>query len=271
MPSRIKFDFTSLIATLRGGEAHISDRSRKIEGNLGNIELDAQPTPGGEAVRARLMTRGGGLRYEGREISLEGLDLIATGGEKGAQVEQFALRAPVMQASASGRIDDWETLRYNFNLHSQVTLEEIERILEPNAGLRGAATVEAKIEGAEKAYKIDFKLRSDELAAYDARIKGAHGQGRIEGAGNHYKVGADLSSNEIVTSGAQIHGAKLEGFKAEDDGVKIRFETRRAFAQSAAAQNARLIDLSIGAIRGESSGGRIHAVVSTGGGGQDRI
>src|SRR5262249_5234980 len=60
-PSRLSFDFSSLIAAIRGGEAWISDRSRKIEGNLGNLELNAQPLPGGETVRAQLTTRGGML------------------------------------------------------------------------------------------------------------------------------------------------------------------------------------------------------------------
>ena len=258
-PSRIDFDFSSLIAALRGGEAHISDRSRKIEGNLGNLELNAQPLQGRESVRAKLTTRGGRLRYEGREISLDGMDLLVMGGATGAQIEQFSLRTPVMQASASGRIDDWKAPRYNFDLHSQVTLEEVERMLEPHAGLRGAATVDAKIEGQENAYKINVKLSSDDLAVYGARIKGAHGLGQVEGVGSHYKVAADLSSNEIVASGAQIHGVKIEGFRAEDYGAKISFETRRAYAQKAVAQNARLIDLSAGAVRGESSGGRIHA------------
>src|SRR5215510_1886095 len=167
-PSRLVFDFSSLIVALRGGEAHISDRSRKIEGNLGNLELNAQPLPGGDTVKGRMTTRGGRLRYEGREFPLEGLDLLATVGAKGAQIEQFALRTPVMQASASGRIDEWKAPRYNFDLHSQVTLEEIERILEPHAALRGSATVDAKIEGEEKAYKINVKLSSGDLAAYGA-------------------------------------------------------------------------------------------------------
>ena len=124
---------------------------------------------------------------------MEGLDLLVTGGATGAQIEQFALRAPHMQASASGRIDDWKAPRYNFDLHSQVALEEIERIFEPQAGLRGAATVDAKIEGEEKAYKINFKLNSDDLAAYGARIDGAFGQGQVEGEGSRYKGAADLS------------------------------------------------------------------------------
>ncbi len=193
-------------------------------------------------------------------FSLESLDLLVTGGAAGAQIEQFALRTPVIQASASGRIYDWKAPRYNFDLHSQVSLEEIERILEPQAGLRGAATVDAKIEGEEKTYKINVKLSSDDLAAYGARINGALGQGQVEGEGSRYKVAADLSSNEIVASGAQIHGVKIEGIKAEGDGAKISFETRRAYARTAVAQGARLIDLSAVAIRGESSGGRIRAI-----------
>jgi outer membrane protein assembly complex protein YaeT len=258
-PSRLGFDFSSLIAVIRGGEAHISDRSRKIDGNLGNLDLNAQPLPGGEAVRTQLTTRDGRLRYEGREISLEGLDLLATAGAAGAQIEQFALRTPVLRASASGRVDDWKAPRYNFDLHSQVALEEIERILEPRAGLRGAATVDAKIEGEKNAYKINAKLSSDDLAAYGTRIKGISGAGQVEGEGSSYKVAADLSSNEIAASEAQIHGVKIEGIKVEGDGAKVGFETRRAYAQTAVAQGARLIDLSAVAIRGESSGDLIRA------------
>src|SRR5262245_21594600 len=258
-PSRLGFDFSSLIVALSGAEAHINDRSRKIEGDLGNIELNARPLPEGETVRGRLTTHDGRLSYEGREISLESLELLVTGGEAGAQIEQFAIRTPVMKASASGRIDDWKAPRYNFSLESQVALEEIERILEPQAGLRGAATVDAKIEGVEKAYKINAKLSSDDLAAYGDRIKSVSGAGQVEGEGSRYKVAADLSSNEIVARGAQIHGVKIEGIKAEGDGAKIGFETRRAYARTVVGQGARFIDLSADAIRGESSGGRIRA------------
>ncbi|HKQ89161.1 MAG TPA: translocation/assembly module TamB domain-containing protein [Blastocatellia bacterium] len=258
-PSRLGFDFSSLIVALRDGKAHINDRSRKIDGDLGNLEITAHPLPVGETIRAQLKTRGGRLSYEGREFSLEGLELLVTGGEAGAQIDQFTLRSPVLQASASGRIDDWKAPRYNIDLHSQVELEEIERILEPQAGLRGAATVDAKIEGKEKAYKINLKLNSDDLAAYGARIKGALAQGEVEGEGSRYKVAADLSSNEIVASGAQLHGVKIEGIKVEGDGARIGFETRRAYARTAVGQGARLIDLSAVAIRGESSSGRIRA------------
>src|SRR5262249_1076497 len=169
---------------------------------------------------------------------------LGTGAAAGGQIEQFALRTPVMRASVSGRIDDWKAPRYNFGLHSQVTLEEIERMLEPHAGLRGEATADAEIEGEGNGYKIDVKLSSDDLAAYGARIKGALGQGQVEGEGRHYKVAADLSSNEVVASSAQIHGVKIDGIMVEDDGAKIGFETRRAYAQTAIAQGARLIDLS---------------------------
>jgi outer membrane protein assembly complex protein YaeT len=52
---------------------------------------------------------------------------------------------------------------------------------------------------------------------------------------------------------------KIEGIKAEGDGAKIGFETRRAYARTAVAQGARLIDLSAVEIRGESSEGKIRA------------
>src|SRR5262245_43160370 len=103
-PSRLGFDFSSLVVALRGGEAHINDRSRKIEGNLGSLEINAQPAPGGETVKGSLMTRGGRLRYEAREISFEGVDLLVTGGAAGPQLEQFPPRHHHMPALASGRV-----------------------------------------------------------------------------------------------------------------------------------------------------------------------
>src|SRR5262249_23453657 len=105
----------------------------------------------------------------------------------------------------------------------------------------------------------NVKLSSDDLAAYGALIKGVSGAGQVDGEGGRYKVAADLSSNEIVASGAQVHGVKIEGIKAEGDGAKIGFETRRAYARTAVAQGARLIDLSAVAIRGESSRDHIRA------------
>src|SRR5262245_54311880 len=103
-PSPFGFEFSSLLVALRGGEAHISDRSRKIECGLGNLEINAQPAPGGETVKGSLMTRGGRLRYEGREISFEGVDLLVTGGAAGPQLEQFPPRHHHMPALASGRV-----------------------------------------------------------------------------------------------------------------------------------------------------------------------
>src|SRR5262249_61804900 len=98
-------------------------------------------------------------------------------------------------------------------------------------------------------------LSSNDLAAYGARIKGVSGEGQVEGEGSRYKVAADLSSNEILASGTQIHEVKIDGIKVEDDGAKIVFETRRAYAQTAIARGARLIDLSAGALHGGVSRG----------------
>src|SRR5215510_3277815 len=79
-PSRLSFDFSSLMVALRGGEARISDRSRKIEGNLGNLEISAQPLPEGETVRGRLTTRCGRFSYVVREMASTGLYILAIHG-----------------------------------------------------------------------------------------------------------------------------------------------------------------------------------------------
>jgi uncharacterized protein involved in outer membrane biogenesis len=58
-PGRTTFDFSSLIGVLKGGTLHVNDRARKIEGELENLQANAQPPSGGTMVKARLTTGGG--------------------------------------------------------------------------------------------------------------------------------------------------------------------------------------------------------------------
>ncbi len=221
-PSRITFDFSSLIGALKSGTLHINDRARKIEGELGNLQVNAQPLPGGTMVKAQLTTGGGRFRYQDRELTVDGIEFVGSGGEMGAEIERFTIRSPIAQASTSGRIEDWNALRYNFGFQTRVALDEVTRILEPGAGLHGAAVFD----------------------------------GRVEGEGARYRITGDLNSDEFMAAGARVRGAKLAGIKVESDGEKISFENKQARAHAVSVQGARLTNVATGAILGEMKDGR---------------
>jgi len=227
-PSRIAFDFSSLIVTLKGGALHVNDRGQKIEGELGNLQANTQPLPDGTMVKAQLTTGGGRFRYQDREMTIDGLELAARGGEAGAEVESFTLRSPIVQAVAAGRIDDWDALRYSLNLQARVALDEVARILEPGTGLQGAA-------------------------GFD---------GRIEGEGARYRITGELNSDDFAAAGVRARGAKIVGISVGSDGEKISFESKQARLQAMSMQGARMTNVAAGTIRGEMSNGRIRGEVS---------
>jgi outer membrane protein assembly complex protein YaeT len=227
-PSRITFDFSSLVGALKGGTLRVNDRARKIEGELGNIQANAQPLPGGTRVKAAIITGGGRFRYQDRETTVEGVELAGSGGETGAEIERFTLRSPIAQASAIGRIDDWDALRYSFNIQARLDLDEAGRVLAPENGLQG-------------------------IAGFD---------GRIEGEGARFRIIGELNSEDFTVTGTRVRGAKIEGISVESDGVKTSFASTGARAQAVSVQNTRLMNVAAGAIRAEMSDGRTRAAVA---------
>src|SRR5262249_55259217 len=207
---------------LKGGALHVNDRAHKIEGELGNFQANAQPLPGGAMVKAQLTTGVGRFRYQDRETTVDGLELVGSGGETGAEIERFTLRSPIAQASAGGRIDDWKALRYNFGLQARVALDEVAGVLELGAGFQGAAEFD----------------------------------GRAEGEGTRYRITGELDSDEFTAAGARARGVKVAGVSVESGGEKISFESKQARAQAVAAQGARLTGIVAGAIPVEASNGR---------------
>jgi outer membrane protein assembly complex protein YaeT len=226
-PGRITFDFSSLIGALNGGALYINDRARKIEGELRNLQANAQALPGGNMVKGQLSAGEGRLRYQDREMRIDSLEIAGRGGEDGAEVERFTLRSPVAQAAATGRIDDWSALRYRFSLQAQVALDELAEVFEPGAGLQGAA-------------------------GFD---------GRIEGEGTRYQITGQLESGDFIAGGARVRGARLEGITVASAGEKISFECKRAAIQAVEIEGVRLTNVIADAILGEVSNGRIRGNV----------
>jgi outer membrane protein assembly complex protein YaeT len=227
-PGRITFDFSSLIGALKGGALHVNDRARKIEGELGSLQANAQPLPGGTAVKAQLTTGGGRFRYQDREMTVDGIELDGSGGETGAEIERFTLRSPIVQASAIGQIENWGALRYGVNLQARVALEEVARVLEQGAGLQGAARFD----------------------------------GRVEGEGARYRITGELDSDDFTAAGSRVRGAKIEGISVESDGEKISFAGKQARVQAVAVQDTKLTNVAAGPIRGEMSNGTTRGEVS---------
>ena len=227
-PGWITLDFSSLNGVLKNGRLEINDRARGIEGELGNLQADAQPLPGGTKVAGQLTTGGGRFRYQGREMSIDGLELRGNAGETGAEIDIFTLHSSLGQASAKGRIDDWKALRYSFGLQASAVLNEIARVLESRAELQGRA-------------------------GFD---------GRVEGDGARFRITGALESDDFTAAGARVRGTTIQGISIESNGSKTSFAGQEARVQDVTVQGTRVTNVAAGSISGEFSDRRISSEVS---------
>src|SRR5262245_3095948 len=226
-PGWITFDFSNLNGVLKDGKLQVNDRARKLAGELGNLQANAQSITGGALVKAQLTAGGGRFRYQDREMTIDGLELRGSGKETGAEIDTFTIRSSLAQASAVGRID-WEALRYSFGLQVNMALDEIARVLQPGAVLQGAAGFE----------------------------------GRVEGERARFRLTGALESANFTAAGARVRGAKLEGISVESDAGKTMYTGTQARLQDIAVQGTKATNVTAGGIRGEISDGRIRGDVS---------
>lgn len=226
-PSRITFDFSALVGTLNSGTLHFNDDARRIAAELGNLKANAQPVPGSVAVDLKFGTSAGRVSYEGRETSVDNIDVAARLGDAAADIERFSVRSPLGEVVAGGRVDDYGTPRYNFNVQARAALEEAARIFAPDMGLRGSA-------------------------AFD---------GRVDGEATRFRVNGGLTSDEFSMADARVRGASIDEINIESDGQRITFAGSRATANSIIVQRNRLAGVTLNSPSGELNAGRTQATV----------
>jgi outer membrane protein insertion porin family len=226
-PSRITFDFSSLEASLNGGTVHLEDRARKIIADLGKLTVSAQPIAGESRINLKFNAGEGQLSYEGRETTLDSLDLAGRLSDAGAEIDSLELHSPIGEIKLNGRVENWEALRYNFDVQAQVILDEAERVFVPDMGMQGAAAFNGNVNGEGKRYKINGSLSSDDLVAADARLR----------------------------------GVSVEEITVESDGQRITFAGKQASANSIVAQNNQLSNVQAYGLQGDVTNGRTEANV----------
>jgi len=226
-PGRISFDFSSLVGSLTSGTLHINDRAHRISGDIEHLEGNVEPLPDGSTINLQFSAGKSNLRYEGRDTTLDSLELAAHVGSAGATVDHLNVSSPIGSIKSSGKLEDWNALRYNASIQARVELKEATRVFAPDMGLQGSATFNGDLAGAGPRYKITGAAKSDDLAA----------------------------------AGDRLRGASIEDINVESDGQRIAFSSNRARAGSASVQGQQLTGVAANSISGEIRDGIVRANV----------
>src|SRR5262249_59280328 len=197
---RITFDFSSLVGSLTKGALNYIDRKRDLQSDLRDLTGEARPIKGSDPpeVSVRLASGAGRLSRNDRETPIDAVEFIGRVMKSGAEIDRLALRSPAAEGTASGRLDDWEALRFKFDMRARARLEEALPFFAPKLPLKGGASFD----------------------------------GRLEGESGHWSAAGQLSSTELDANGVKIRDAQADRARLEARNGKWNFSIGQARARS---------------------------------------
>src|SRR5499426_1707478 len=252
---RITFDYSSLAGSLNKGAIHFIDRKRDLQGDLRNLTGEARPIEGADPpeVGARLASEQGSLVHNGHKLAIESAEFIGRVMESGAEIERLRLRAPVGEVTASGRLDDWRSFRYQLDTRAWAWLEEVfalfappstapgpERPVAPAPGIVPVGTAPgAGATGSAPGTAPKFSLKG--LTSFN---------GRIEGEGAQWSASGQAGTDELAAYGVTFRDAQVERARLDSQDGRWTFSIGQARARSGAAEGFELTNATASNIKG---------------------
>ncbi|HMY71710.1 MAG TPA: translocation/assembly module TamB domain-containing protein, partial [Blastocatellia bacterium] len=200
----ITFDSTNLIAALTGGAVHFKDRQHKLETDLANLKINAQLSPQApDAVNLQLTADDSRARFENRDLGISKLNLTARVAPAGVEVEQVSLDSTVGEVKAKGKLEDFNALRYGFDVESRLRLAELAQFAFPGVILRGPAAVNGKVEGEGAKYGFKGNVRSEDLLVENTKLRGVE-LSQVVAAGDADKLNLTLARANVQSLAVDI-------------------------------------------------------------------
>lgn len=207
----LKFDSTKLLTTLANSAIHFKDQQHKVSADLNNLKASAQPQA--SAFDIQLDANASRADYEGRAIPVNKLAVTARALPSGVEVGQFTLDSGLGEVKAKGKLEDFVALRYGFDVESNVKTDELARFAFPQVAMRGAATVNGRLDGEGQTYNFKGSINAGELTVENTRLRGV-GLPQITATG----AGSDLKivGNRVNVQSVEIDNVNVNGIAVAD-------------------------------------------------------
>lgn len=215
---RITFDATKFLATVNGGTIRFNDLKHRLDAELSNLEVTAQPRPEDpQLIELQLKSTGSRAGFEGRDSKIAGFDLDARISGSGAQIEQLKVISDLTELTARGKIHEWRKFKSSFDYDSRVKLDEVSRLFAPDFKMKGFARSSGRFDGEGPRISVKGRARADEMSFYDTKL----------------------------------HGVELPQIVFEGQGEQFSFTANQARAQSAGFDEVQVKEIAIGNVKGE--------------------
>ncbi len=231
-PSRITFDVNSLVGELKNGKLHFNDKQHQIKAELPELQATFQPSRelGFASIATKFSALNNRVEYEGRAAAISKIDFDGNVLENGVEIKQVALNSQLGEVTATGKIEDWQALRYQLDTKIRAELDEIAQFANSATKVNGSA---------------EFT-------------------GKVEGEGKNYQINGQASSPDFSAAGFRVREAKIQQIKVEPKDDKLAISTQQVSVQSITGREFQATSLSVPGLQAEVNTTNGEAIINAG-------
>jgi translocation and assembly module TamB len=214
--SRVNFNYSSVKASVKNGLIHFGDVEHKINADAKNVQLLLEPTDytvPDEQKRYKFDFASTDSNVVYDEHPIEPIDVRANGivDNYGAEISSLKLTSPLGESSLSGTLTDWELLKYNLNIDSNIDLTQTSNLLPIGTPLRGVGNFVGTVTGEGEKYRVEGEIKSDALAASNIRLKALQLNATVDGNGEMYEANGKAVAEMLTFEDFQIDFPQIVG------------------------------------------------------------
>ncbi len=214
--SRVNLNYSSITFNLKDGLIHYGDVSRKLGGDAKNIVLSLIPESfevPDDQKRYKFDLASDDSNFVYDQSKLEDIDLRVQGitDSKGADITGLKLTTPIGESILKGRVDGWESPKYDFEIESTVDLTQTSNIFPLGTPLRGIGNFKGTVSGEGENYKVKGEIFSESLSASNIYLKGLNVNADVTGQGSMYEANGKAIAQLLTFEDFKIDYPQLVG------------------------------------------------------------
>jgi translocation and assembly module TamB len=214
--NRLNFTYSSLKFNLKEGIVHVGDVQHKINADAKNTLFSLEPEDYNvpdEQKRYKFDLTSTNSNFVYDERKLEPVDIRAQGiaHGKGADITGLKLTTPIGESTLKGKVDGWESPKYNFDIESTVDLTQTSTIFPLGTPLRGIGNFTGTVSGEGENYKVKGEISSESLSASNIYLKGLNVNADVSGQGSMYEANGKAIAQLLTFEDFKIDFPQLVG------------------------------------------------------------
>lgn len=215
-PGYVNFNYTSTNFSLVNGLIHFDEEQRKINADARNIEFFIQPYNRESSDEEKrylfeFTSTESVVKYQDSEIQPVGIYAQGIAGPTGADITLLKLDSPIGNSVLQGQINDWEQIKYQFQIESNVDLTQTSSVLPLGTPLRGIGSFQGTVTGIGDEYRIEGEITSEALAAPNIYLKNLNLNATLEGKDSMYEANGKAIAELLTFEDFRIEFPQIIG------------------------------------------------------------